>query len=75
MSVFSEINAPLANCSGAMYPGVPTPTMCPVSSSRVTAMPKSVIRTEPFSSMSTFAGFRSRCRMPRACAAASASHS
>ena len=48
---------------------------CARAAPRVTAMPKSVIRTAPVSSMSTFAGLRSRCRMPCRCAAASASHS
>ncbi len=37
----------------------------------VTAIPKSVIRTWPLSSIRTLAGFRSRCSTPCACAAAS----
>ena len=66
-----------ASCSGAMYSGVPT-TPCvraPVlSSASVRAMPKSVSTTRPLRSISTFAGFRSRCTTPAACAAASPSH-
>jgi hypothetical protein len=36
-------------------------------------MPKSVSTTRPLRSISTFAGFRSRCTTPAACAAASPS--
>ena len=38
-------------------------------------MPKSVIRTSPWSSISTLAGLRSRCSTPCACAAARPAHS
>ena len=49
--------------------------MCEPASVLGIAIPKSVIRTSPSSSMSTFAGLRSRCRTPCACAAARPAHS
>jgi hypothetical protein len=62
-------------CSGERYCGVPT--TCPVWVSAAAfaarAMPKSVIFTVRPGVTSRFAGFTSRCTMPRSCAAASAS--
>ncbi len=76
------------HCSGAMYGGVPRnpmvapPTSCVAGvisgasrcASPLTkrAMPKSSTRGRPSAPSSTFAGLRSRCRMPAAWAASTA---
>ena len=55
--------------------GVPVRSVKAAHRSLEMAIPKSVIRTSPSSSMSTFAGLRSRCSTPCACAAARPAHS
>ncbi len=65
------------SCSGAMYAGVPAPGSARSSSPKRAAIPKSVSlrpgRGSRSPQNSRFAGFRSRCTIPRACAWARAS--
>ena len=72
MSLLIDAARP-ANCSGAMYCGVPA-NSCAASAAAV-AMPKSVMRTLPSPSIITLAGLRSRCSTPRSWAAATPAHS
>ena len=64
-----------AATSGARYAGDPVtmPVWVSEGSLVIRAMPKSVSFAKPRRSTSTFDGFTSRCTMPAACAAASAS--
>ena len=79
MSLRASAGLPF-NCSGAMYPGVPAMAIVCVAAvapstdfSASLAKPKSSTFTEPFSVTRMLPGLRSRCTIPAACAAASAS--
>ena len=72
-SVRSDTAIPGVRCSGAMYAGVPVNEWRSASVLGI-AMPKSLMRTNPSLSIRTFAGLRSRCSTPCACAAARPAH-